>query len=297
MPMKVRAIKKSKYSSEKTNQLFYTSLLFIAFGMAAFSSTAQYFYKDLWSNQQLSHEFNILKKEHLNTIKLKSFDEDGQPSDGFDCEKKINKDYTQSQMISKSNVTSQSLLTVDYNGNGQPIKTVDETPASTSTTEYEYNADGRLKLMHISTKGDDDSVAITETHEYVYNETGQPIKMIRKKGDILITTISFLTDSSGNIIEEDPAGNVADTKFYYYYDNKNRLTDVVHYNDLAQRLLPEYMYEYNEQNLPEQMISTEEGSSNYFIWKYTYNNKDLVSSEKCFSKQKELLGTIEYEYN
>jgi len=77
---------------------------------------------------------------------------------------------------------------------------------------------------------------------------------------------------------------------------KNRLTDIVHFNQVARRLLPDYMYEYNATNLPRQMISTEEAGSNYFIWKYTYNDKNLRETEKCFSKEKRLLGTIEYEY-
>ena len=44
------------------------------------------------------------------------------------------------------------------------------------------------------------------------------------------------------------------------------------------------------------MISTEEGDSNYFIWKYTYNDKNLRETEKCFTKERRLLGTIEYDY-
>lgn len=286
---------KSRYSS-KIVQLFQYA--FFAFGLclAGFSLKAQYFYKDIVSNRQLSQQFNILKKEHLTTIKLKSFEGDGEPSDGFFCEKKIKKDFTQSQMISKSNVTGQSLITVDYNGNGQPIKSIDETPASSNTTEYEYDSSGRLKIMRTITKADDDSAAITETHEYFYSDAGVLLKMLRKKNRVLLATITFVTDSSGNVIEEDPSGSSLENKFYYYYDDENRLTDVVHYNERAQRLLPEYMYQYNAQNLPEQMISTEEGSSNYFIWQYTYNNMNLVATEQCFSKQKELLGKIEYEY-
>jgi hypothetical protein len=57
------------------------------------------------------------------------------------------------------------------------------------------------------------------------------------------------------------------------------------------------MYEYNSLNLPVQMISTEEGGNNYFIWQYSYNDKNLREKEKCFSKEKRLLGSIEYEYN
>ena len=84
-------------------------------------------------------------------------------------------------------------------------------------------------------------------------------------------------------------------KFYYYYDEKNRLTDIVHANERTERLLPDYMFEYNAQSLLSQMTTVEEGSNYYFIWKYTYSD-GLRSKEKCFSKEKRLMGSIEYDY-
>ncbi len=57
-----------------------------------------------------------------------------------------------------------------------------------------------------------------------------------------------------------------------------------------------YMYEYNSANQPIQMISTAVGGDNYFIWRYAYNDKKLRETEKCYSKEKRLLGRIEYEY-
>lgn len=262
------------------------------------SADAQYYYKDIWNNQQLIKEFSILKTDNLRTIKIKSFEDDGEPSDGFFCEKKINKSFSQSQMISKSNITGQSLLVSDYNADGRPVKSTDDTPTTFSATSYEYDQSGKLKLIRTTTKADDDSGQIVETHEYFYDEKGLPSKMLRKKNDVLITTVKFLNDASGNTIEEDvDSDSRLEKKYYYYYDGKNRLTDVVHYNYSAKRLLPTYMYEYNAQGMPKQMISTEEGGSNYFIWKYTYNDKNLRDAEKCFSKERRLLGTIQYEYN
>lgn len=296
--MKNSQLKQSKFSYKmiKKSAVFYTVFLLLTC-MFSISVNGQYYYKDIWNNLQIVKEFNILKNDNLKTIKIKSFEDDNQPSEGFFCEKKINKNYTQSQMISKSNVTGQSLLVSDYNTNGQPVKTTDDTPTTTSTTEYEYDQNGQLKVILTITKGDDDSEKITETHEYFYDEKGKPLKMLRKKGDVLISTIHFVSDANGNIIEENvEENNTTDKKYYYYYDDKDRLTDVVHYNERAQRLLPNYMYEYNTLNQPKQMISTEEGGNNYFIWKYTYNDKNLRETEKCFSKERRLLGTIEYEY-
>ncbi|MEP6926371.1 MAG: hypothetical protein ABI834_01990 [Ginsengibacter sp.] len=264
--------------------------------LSSFYTNAQYFYKDIWNNGQLMKEFSFLKNGNLKTIKIKSFEDDGEPSEGFFCEKKINKNYTQSQMISRSYITGQSLLISDYSNEGRPLKTIDNTPTTTSTTQYGYDDKGKLTKVQTITKADDDSGSITETHEYFY-DGNSPVKMLRKKNNILISTIHFVSDANGNVIEENiEVNNNKDKKYFYYYDDSNRLTDVVHFNETARRLLPNYMYEYNSLNQPKQMISTEEGGNNYFIWQYTYNDKNLRETEKCFSKEKRLLGSIEYEY-
>ncbi|MEP6949865.1 MAG: hypothetical protein ABI863_11345 [Ginsengibacter sp.] len=286
-------LKQNNFLSRTEVKFFFPALFLLLF---YFRSNAQYFYKDIWSNAQAIKEFSILKNENLKTIKIKSFEDDGEPSEGFFCEKKINKNYTQSQMISRSYITGQSLLVSDYNKDRLPVKTTDNTPTTTSTTEYEYDSKGNPTNIQTVTKADDDSGEITETHEYFY-DGNSPVKMLRKKNNVLIATIHFVSDANGNVIEENVEGNSSsDKKYFYYYDDKSRLTDVVHFNEIANRLLPSYMYEYTSSNQPKQMISTEEGGNNYFIWKYTYNDKNLRETEKCFSKERRLLGTIEYEY-
>lgn len=278
-----------KYISGSVLLLF--SILFYPF-----SANAQYYFKDILNTSKLNKEFSLLKDQQIKTIKLKSFEDNDEPSEGFFCEKKINKNYSQSEMISKSYITVQSLLVTDYNTDGRVIKTTNTTPTTTNITLYEYDSKGRLTLIGTTTSADGDSIQITETHEYTYNEDGKPVKMLRKKNNFLLSVITFVTDDKGNIVEENAEGNSSDKKYYYYYDDKNLLTDVVHYNELAKRLLPDYMFEYNSQDGPKQMISIDESGRNYFTWKYAYTDKGLPEIQKCYSKEKRLLGTIEYEY-
>ena len=56
------------------------------------------------------------------------------------------------------------------------------------------------------------------------------------------------------------------------------------------------MFEYNNNNEPKQMISVDETGRNYFIWRYAYDDKKLPEIQKCYSKEKQLLGTIQYDY-
>ena len=247
------------------------------------------------STLQQNHEFNILKNGQVHVIKISSFNENDQPSEGFFCEKKINKNFSKSEMLSKSNITGESLLQTDYNSKGDVIKTTTTTPTTTNTIEFEYNDSGNISLIRTKTIADGDSSGITEIHEYFYKD-GKPVKMIRKRNNSVISTITFIADDKGNIIEEDPSGNTLDKKYYYYYDNNNRLTDVVHFNVVAKKLLPDYMFEYSNGTKPKQMISVDETGRNYFIWRYAYNDKSLPEIQKCYSKEKQLLGTIQFDY-
>ena len=86
--------------------------------------SAQFYYKDIWNNQQLNKEFNILKNEKIRNVVVKSFESDGQPSEGFFCEKRIDKNYGRIQMMSRSNVTGPSLIISYFNPAGQIIRNV-----------------------------------------------------------------------------------------------------------------------------------------------------------------------------
>jgi hypothetical protein len=258
---------------------------------------AQFYYKDIWTNQQLIKEIGLLKNENIRNVSIKSFDDDGEPSEGFYCERKINKNFTKSEMISRSNITHQSLLSSYYNENGWIIKTVDSTQISLARSEYEYDSRGRVIMITNFTKANDEKGGIIETHQYIYNAAGKPEKMIRRRNNADLSVINFTIDDKGNVIEEEEiTKGRKGRKFFYYYDDKNRLTDIVHYNTRAKRLLPDYIFEYNQLGQVKQMISTSDNTSNYFIWKYTYNDQRLRESEKCYSKERRLLGSIQYVY-
>lgn len=274
------------------------SISFIAlFFCFSANTSAQFFYKDIWTNQQLTKEFSILKNENVRTVSIKSFEDDGEPSDEFYCERKIDRNFSKSETISRSYITSQSLLTSEYSDRGWILKTVDSTETSLAKTEYAYDNKGRITSVTSFTKANDETGGITETHQYFYNASGKLEKMLRRKNNADFSTINFTIDDKGNVAdEEEIIKGKKGKKYLYYYDDKNHLTDVVHYNDRAKRLLPDYMYEYNQLGQIKQMISTEDNISNYFTWTYTYNDLRLRESEKCYSKERRLLGSIQYHY-
>lgn len=269
----------------------------LSFGFLCMNSAnAQYYYKDLVSSLQAADDMAKYKENKVRTIKIKSFEDDGSPSDGFFGERRISKDYKKSLLFVRANVSGTSLLTTMFNEKGKLISSSDTSDISTTRTTYEYDDQERVKKITTSLRSSDDDFVneILEEHIYIYQDEYLPAKMIRVKNRHDSITILFLQDENNNIsIEKDTKSG---SKYYYYYDEKSRLTDIAHSNEFKPKLLADYLFEYNSAGLLTQMTTTEEGGNYYYIWKYTYD-KGMRMTEKCYSKEKRLMGSIQYEYN
>ncbi len=259
---------------------------------------SQYHYLDIVSNLQLSSEMKQFKEQKIRDIQVHSFESNGDPSKGFFCKKKISKDYRKIETYTKSAISEKSILISRFNTEGQLIASNDSSAISSSSNFYQYDSKGHLtKVINISASMDDDFTSkMNEEHLYFYDAKGRCLKMLRIKNQLDTATVLFTSDEKGNIIDENDLGKNG-KHYYYYYDSKNRLTDVVKYNSLRDKLLPDLLFEYNSASQVTQMITTEEGiSNNYYVWKKIYN-EGLRIIEKCFSKENELLGYFEFEYN
>jgi hypothetical protein len=277
--------------------LYFLTFLVVLCVVMSDYAFGQYYYRDIWTNQQVNKEFALLKSQGIRAINLKSFEADGSESEGFFAEKKIDRNYLRSVMNSKSNVTEESILITYYNPEGKIIRTIDSTSTTSSYTDYKYDDKGRLKKVIFYSRADIDSSSIGEEHEYFYNATGVLEKMAKKKMNADYSTVSFKSDDKGNINEEEEIiKGQGNKKYYYYYDDSNRLTDVVHFNERLGKLIPDFAYQYNEEGLADWLTTTKEGTSDYVIWRYHYNESRLRDIEKLFSKDKKIVGTIEYQY-
>ncbi|GAB2822718.1 hypothetical protein GCM10027043_24670 [Ferruginibacter profundus] len=285
----------TKKTTKEKHPMIKAVFVFAVVCISSTAAKAQYYYKDILSNKQLIAEMAQLKEQKVRTVSLKSFEDDGSPSDGFFCERKISKNYSSVETETRSNVTGSSVFTSTFNEKGFLTQTVDSSEIASSTSLYAYdNNNNIVSIVSIARSSDDDfKNEIREEHLYLYNEKGLPVKMIRVKNSSDSTLFLFSPDENNNVSIEKNT-KTGDT-YYYYYDNKNRITDVVRLNKYNQKMLPDYIFEYNNAGLITQMTATEEGGSYYFIWKYTYEN-GLRVREKCYSKEKRLMGTIEYEY-
>lgn len=268
-------------------------------------AAAQYYHKDIISTKQAQAEKKLMQEKKVRTVKVHSFDADGTASEGFFCERKFSKDYSEMETVTKANTNTEAVLTTVYNNKGLIAKTTDSSEIMGNTSAYDYDAAGNIiSITAVSSSSDDDFKTIqTETHRYYYNEKGIPVKMSRVKNNRDSTQVNFIHDEKGNITDEIELG-AGGKHYYYYYNAENKLSDIVRYNEIKKQLRADFSFEYDEDGRVVQMITVEDGGSNYynaersnyFVWKYVYN-EGLKIIEKCFSRDKQLLGYVEYEYD
>jgi YD repeat-containing protein len=258
---------------------------------------AQYYYKDLVATRASITLWQVYKTNHVRSARLSSFEGDGQPTDGFQVDQTVSGDFSSMTTHSKTNGTTESWTIAAYSPQGLLVSITDTSDTYQSVSTYQYDSRNRLvSITNISTETDN-HVQATEEHHWQYGADDKPVALLKIKNGSDTTFVRFISDTKGNIGEERATRNKeALPPIYYYYDDSNRLTDVVRYNLKAQRLLPDNIFEYGEGDRLTSLLAVQEGAGSYQKWIYEYNEKGLKSKESCFSKQRELLGHIEYQY-
>jgi len=263
----------------------------------AFSANAQFYYKDQVVPRQSMMQLQHFKAAKVKGVRLTSFESTGAVTQDFTGEQAVNNNYTVVTTFTKSRISDSSELTTFYNASGQLIKTIDTTDGYKSSTTFNY--DGSNRVVNITNLSASTGQATEmEQHIWSYNTKGSPEKMLKIKNNIDTTYITFSIDEKGNITEEHSIrkGRPLPTH-YYYYDEKNRLTDIVRYNQRARRLLPDYVFEYDDEGRISSVIIVPESGSDYEKWFYSYFENGLKGQEACYNKKQELQGRIEYQYS
>lgn len=261
------------------------------------SLQAQYYYKDILGTQETNELIKRYRTNKVQMAVIKSFEGDGLAAEGFFGEQLMIPSVNMLKTTTRSGMTSESILISTFDDNDRIIQTVDTTGGMISSSLYSYNADGTLASIKSSSTDTGQSINETEQHNWHYNTSGKPVRMERIINKGVPVEIRFVLDEKGNVAEEQTykkgvAGEIA----YYYYDDRNRLTDIVRYNNKAKRLLPDYMFEYSDANQVIQKITVPASGSEYLIWRYQYDSKGLRIREALFDREKKLTGKIEYSY-
>ena len=272
----------------------YTIILLLMPGLSS-NLCAQYYYNDIVNNKQVLAELVMLKEKKIKGVKVTSLEATGEETGGFTCQKKINRDFTEVEIYTETNESYPNTFISNFTKSGLLHRTVDSSEAGATTIDYTYDASGRLisinSLKRFAT--DDDAGIVLEKHLYNYNTAGILQEMILVKNNRDTTVYIFEADEGGNIIIEKNSRTAE--VYYYYYDGRNQLTDIVHRYSYQKNLFTEYSFEYNQAGQLAKMVTSEKEGAYYFTWRYVYED-GLRINERCYSKEGRIMGSVEYKY-
>jgi YD repeat-containing protein len=261
---------------------------------------AQYYYKDLVVTRENSASWQSYRDNHVKAVTLVSLESDGKPTEGFVGDQQVSPDHLHITTHTKTSGTTDSWIITDYSPKGYLIKNTDTSDTFQNSTEYRYDDKGRIVAIIDTSLETDNHLKEVEQHYWSYDPARPelPLSMLKIKNGNDTTVVRFVPDARGYIAEEHASrqGAVLPTIFYYY-DADNHLTDIVRYNERAKRLLPIELLEYGDGGrVSSALIVPEEGNSFYQKWYYEYDDKGLKVKDFCYNKEKELLGSVEYQY-
>lgn len=270
-------------------------LFLVVFVSMAGNVRAQYYFNDIVNGKQARENFQLLHKNDIKKVHVSSEDPDGTPTVGFSIDQQIeiNKIYT----ASKATYSNISILTSVFGKYGWPAYTIDSSDASVVVTNFTY--DENSQLIHISSathENGETPILYSEERSFTYNGTvPASMQLIKNKKDT--TLVTFIPEEHGWIGEERwyKKGKQTET-YYYYYDEKGRITDIARFDRKSQKILPAYTYEYNLQGKVITMAAIETGSNYYRRWYYAYDERGLKTSEVVYNKYKQLEGKVNYVY-
>jgi hypothetical protein len=265
--------------------------------LASFSTKAQYYYKDIIGTAETNQLLKTYTANNVLSVSLKSFDADGTISENFSVQQSHIPSQRVLKTITISGVTDETILNTWYDETTRLLKTTDTTTSTINTAVYAYDGGGKITSIK-SFSGDTLKSIQAEEHQWSYTAEGKPLQMLRIVNNKDSSLVKFKLDENGNVSEETifKKGTAGDPVFYYYND-RNRLTDIVRYNYKLKKLLPDYMFEYSDAGQVIQKITVPSNkASEYLIWRYQYDSRGLKVKEACFTKDKQLTGKIEYSY-
>ena len=262
-----------------------------------FAANSQYYYKDIVAAADITRLMKTYTANNIKKITAKGITPEGSPSSEFSEVGEVNGTTLK---VTTNNNKAISTLKFNFNDRGQLINSVDSAINIKSLSTYTYDANGKIiSISNAATDADSSGdFSQTEIHQYIYKDgkLDRMWRIINKKDSL---EVRFGTDEHGNVIEERNfrRGVLADP-IYYYYDDRNRLTDIVRFNYKANRLLPDFLFEYDDNDRVIQKITTTSGNNlGYLTWRYLFDEKGLKIKEALFNKDKQLQGRIDYSYN
>jgi hypothetical protein len=266
--------------------------LFIGIALSVSAAHAQYYYKDLVLLGHTQNRFESLKKEKVKKVQVLSYN--GQDAQPLAIEQYQKISYKPDILFTYTEQADRGASWLNsYFQDGLLSRVVDSTLMSVNRTWYKRDAQQRIQEIETISSGD--GITMLESHFWFYDQQGKPNRMLRVRNLKDTTSVRFVLDEKGMVVEEHAVfQGVELPPVYYYYDDQNRLTDIVRYNGATKKLLPFYIFEYEDGRLSGSTM-VPEGSNEYQKWYFQYTD-GLKAADFCYDKRGQLLGKVLYQY-
>lgn len=261
-------------------------------------SQAQYYYNDIIGTLEMNRLMKTYLEQKVRSASASGYDSRGAKASNFSEFQEV-KENGKALKISTITDLNKTVMYYRFDTANRVISIDDSSTTLESVTNYQYDANGRIAQIRNTTKDSASDFSQTEVHIWKYNSAGKPDKMWRIINQSDSLEIRFTPDDQGNTGDEKTFRRGLETgSIYYYYDDKGRMTDIVRYNTKAKKLLPDVLFEYDDNDRVIQKITTTTSLNlNYLIWRYIFDAKGLKTKEALFNQDKQLTGKIEYTYS
>ena len=276
----------------------------IAALMVSSCLNAQYYYNDIIANRDINNKMKTLLAAKVQSVMATGYDEYGKKSTDFNEWQEVQANGTILKITTRTGQNAARSY-YQFDNNTRLISSRDSSADALVTTNYTYDNNGNLSSIKMTRKDSLHDFDQTEDRQWQYTPAGKPLQVLRIANGTDSTEYRFTLDEKGNVADETMFRWTRgvyfyydDQKIYYYYDDKGRLTDIVRYNRKLKQLVPDYTFEYDDNDRVIQKITALSNTANfdYFIWRYGFNDKGLKTREKMFSKTQRQKGSIDYSY-
>ncbi|HNU15637.1 MAG TPA: hypothetical protein PKI55_14370, partial [Chitinophagaceae bacterium] len=251
-------------------------LLFILLG--SLSSQAQYYYNDIIGTQETNNLMKNYTANKVKTVSATGYDNRGVKATDFSELQEVKEN---GRLLRSSTINNFNKKTTysRFDEKGRVTNITDSSAQIQGITTYLYDENNRISMVQNTVKDSASAFDHIETHQWFFNTAGKPEKMWRIISSTRSGTgadsleVRFVTDEDGNIAEERTFRKGIETSYlYYYYDDKNRLLDIVRFNTRLKKLLPDIMFEYDvNDNVVQKTTTTSSLNIGYLIWRYIYD--------------------------
>lgn len=288
-------------------KLALSAIVFIS--SITIQAQSYHYYNDIVSPADMANQMKSLVQNKVSTITATGYTPQGAKASDFSETTQV-LDNGKTLRVSKISGLNIQVSRQEFDNAGRLVRTIDSAAGVADITTYEYDQEGRISKVSNTTTDDSKEFSDTELHQWFYTADGKTDKMIKTINGADSVVIKIIPEDHGLPGEEVSYKNGRETDhvYYYYNDDKNRLTDIVRFNKKINKLVPEVIFSYDDADHVIQRVVSAEGDSygiksmgsiyfvRYLIWRYIYNEQGLKTKEALFDKNQELTGKIVYTY-